>query len=50
SLANETKDQDFPICPSFDQFIDRCKESDEMTVSDVFATQLLQVRDISISA
>ncbi|GKD18000.1 hypothetical protein Tco_1207158, partial [Tanacetum coccineum] len=44
SLGNETEDQDFPICPPFDQFIDRCKELDEMTVSDVFATQLLQVR------
>ncbi|PWA60036.1 restriction endonuclease, type II-like superfamily protein [Artemisia annua] len=47
SLSNETKDQDFPICPPFDQFIDRCKELDEMTVSDVFATQLLQVPQVT---
>ncbi|GKA29526.1 ribonuclease H-like domain-containing protein [Tanacetum coccineum] len=47
SLGNETEDQDFPICPPFDQFIDRCKELDEMTVSDVFATQLLQVPQVT---
>lgn len=48
SLGNEPQHQDLPICPSFDQFIERCQELDKMTVSDVFATQLLQVWDIAV--
>ncbi|KAK9075102.1 hypothetical protein SSX86_003421 [Deinandra increscens subsp. villosa] len=47
SLGNEPKHQDLPICPSFDQFIERCQELDKMTVSDVFATQLLQVPQVT---
>ncbi|XP_076950494.1 crossover junction endonuclease MUS81-like [Bidens hawaiensis] len=39
--------QDLPICPSFDQFIERCQELDKITVSDVFATQLLQVPQVT---
>lgn len=50
SLGNEFKHQDFPICPPYDQFIERCQELDKMTVSDVFATQLLQVCYINIYA
>lgn len=47
SLGNDFKLQDFPICPPFDQFVDRCQELDKMTVSDVFATQLLQVPQVT---
>ncbi|KAD4584014.1 hypothetical protein E3N88_21615 [Mikania micrantha] len=47
SLGNELEHQDLPICPSFDQFIERCQELDKMTISDVFATQLLQVPQVT---
>lgn len=30
-------------CPPFDEFIKMCEELDKMTVSDVFAIQLMQV-------
>lgn len=30
-------------CPPFDEFIRRCQEHEKMTVSDVFAVQLMQV-------
>ncbi|KAI7733416.1 hypothetical protein M8C21_005165 [Ambrosia artemisiifolia] len=46
-LGNDPKHQDLPTCPSFDQFIERCQELDKMTVSDVFATQLLQVPQVT---
>ncbi|CAH1446394.1 unnamed protein product [Lactuca virosa] len=47
SLGNEGEHVDFPICPPFDQFIERCQELDKMTVSDVFATQLMQVPQVT---
>ncbi|KAF5805973.1 putative ERCC4 domain, restriction endonuclease type II [Helianthus annuus] len=47
SIGNDPKHQDLPICPSFDQFIERCQELDKMTVGDVFATQLLQVPQVT---
>lgn len=31
------------VCPPFDEFINKCEELDKMTVSDVFAVQLMQV-------
>ena len=31
------------VCPRLDQFIKKCQELDKMTVSDVFALQLMQV-------
>lgn len=31
------------VCPPFDEFIRRCQDLDKMTVSDVFAVQLMQV-------
>lgn len=31
------------ICPPFDEFIKRCQDLEKMTVSDVFAIQLMQV-------
>ncbi|XP_021822409.1 crossover junction endonuclease MUS81-like [Prunus avium] len=35
------------ICPPFDEFIKRCEELDKMTVSDVFAIQLMQVPQVT---
>ncbi|KAJ7982289.1 crossover junction endonuclease MUS81 [Quillaja saponaria] len=35
------------ICPSFDEFIKRCQDLDKMTVSDVFAIQLMQVPQVT---
>lgn len=35
------------VCPSFDEFIKRCQDLDKMTVSDVFAIQLMQVWTVS---
>ncbi|XP_017985058.1 PREDICTED: crossover junction endonuclease MUS81 isoform X1 [Theobroma cacao] len=35
------------VCPSFDEFILRCQELDKMTVSDVFAIQLMQVPQVT---
>lgn len=31
------------VCPPFDEFNKRCQDLDKMTVSDVFAIQLMQV-------
>jgi crossover junction endonuclease MUS81 len=31
------------VCPPFDEFIKTCQDLDKMTVSDVFAIQLMQV-------
>ncbi|XP_071710748.1 crossover junction endonuclease MUS81 isoform X2 [Rutidosis leptorrhynchoides] len=47
SLCNEAERQDLSVCPPFDHFIERCQELDKMTVSDVFATQLLQVPQVT---
>ncbi|KAL4557456.1 hypothetical protein LXL04_035633 [Taraxacum kok-saghyz] len=44
SLGN---DVEFPICPPYNKFIERCQELDKMTVSDVFATQLMQVPQVT---
>uniref|UniRef100_A0A2P2P2Q3 Crossover junction endonuclease MUS81 n=1 Tax=Rhizophora mucronata TaxID=61149 RepID=A0A2P2P2Q3_RHIMU len=35
------------ICPSFDEFVNRCEDLDKMTVSDVFAIQLMQVPQVT---
>lgn len=34
------------ICPPFNEFIKRCQDLDKMTISDVFATQLMQVSTV----
>lgn len=31
------------VCPSFDEFVKKCHDLEKMTVSDVFALQLMQV-------
>ncbi|KAI3448833.1 hypothetical protein Pfo_005498 [Paulownia fortunei] len=35
------------VCPPFDEFIKICEELDKMTVSDVFAVQLMQVPQVT---
>ncbi|XP_011091811.1 crossover junction endonuclease MUS81 isoform X1 [Sesamum indicum] len=35
------------VCPPFDEFIRTCEELDKMTVSDVFAVQLMQVPQVT---
>lgn len=34
-------------CPSFDSFVKRCQDLDKMTISDVFAIQLMQVPQVT---
>lgn len=36
------------VCPPFDEFLKRCQDLDKMTVSDVFAVQLMQVMVILV--
>lgn len=47
SLDNQDKNENIPLCPPFNKFIQRCQELDKMTVSDVFATQLMQVPQVT---
>ncbi|XP_058087766.1 crossover junction endonuclease MUS81 isoform X2 [Magnolia sinica] len=35
------------ICPSFHEFIKKCQDLDKMTISDVFAIQLMQVPQVT---
>ncbi|XP_023634629.1 crossover junction endonuclease MUS81 isoform X1 [Capsella rubella] len=35
-------------CPSFDSFVKRCQDLDKMTISDVFAIQLMQVLSLAM--
>ncbi|KAL5760348.1 hypothetical protein ACOSQ2_019186 [Xanthoceras sorbifolium] len=35
------------VCPPFDEFLKRCQDLDKMTVSDVFAIQLMQVPQVT---
>lgn len=35
------------VCPPFDEFIKRCQDLEKMTVSDVFAIQLMQVPQVT---
>jgi len=38
------------VCPPFDEFIKRCQDLEKMTVSDVFAIQLMQVLNFLVRA
>ncbi|KAI6675951.1 hypothetical protein NL676_036747 [Syzygium grande] len=38
------------VCPPFDEFIKRCQDAEKMTVSDVFAIQLMQVPQVTEEA
>ena len=41
--ASDERLSHFDVCPRLDVFIKKCQELDKMTVSDVFALQLMQV-------
>ncbi|XP_052172060.1 crossover junction endonuclease MUS81 isoform X2 [Diospyros lotus] len=43
----EDKQNSLQVCPSFDEFIRRCQDLDKMTVSDVFAIQLMQIPQVT---
>lgn len=43
SLLPEDQSKCADICPPFNEFIKRCEDLEKMTVSDVFAIQLMQV-------
>lgn len=43
SLVNGDQNKVVASCPSFDSFVKRCQDLEKMTVSDVFAIQLMQV-------
>lgn len=46
SQVPEEWSKDTGICSPFDEFIKRCQDLDKMTVSDVFAIQLMQVATV----
>nr|GMD65345.1 crossover junction endonuclease MUS81 isoform X2 [Ipomoea batatas] len=43
----EDKHKSPEMCPPFKAFIRRCEDLDKMTVSDVFAIQLMQVAQVT---
>lgn len=43
----EEKSESSGTCPPFDEFIKKCQDLDKMTVSDVFAIQLMQVPHVT---
>lgn len=43
SLVNDDDDQNKAAYPCYDSFVKRCQDLDKMTISDVFAIQLMQV-------
>ncbi|KAA8537298.1 hypothetical protein F0562_027015 [Nyssa sinensis] len=43
----EDKQKSSAVCPPFDEFMKRCQALDKMTVSDVFAIQLMQVPQVT---
>ncbi|XP_057978414.1 crossover junction endonuclease MUS81 isoform X2 [Malania oleifera] len=47
SLLPEDISKSAGVCPSFDEFIKRCQHLEKITVSDVFATQLMQVPQVT---
>lgn len=44
SQSPEDKVKSIGVCPPFDEFLKRCEDLDKMTVGDVFAIQLMQVK------
>ncbi|XP_022992270.1 crossover junction endonuclease MUS81 [Cucurbita maxima] len=45
--ASDERPSHFDVCPRLDAFIKKCQELDKMTVSDVFALQLMQVPQVT---
>ncbi|PIA53638.1 hypothetical protein AQUCO_00900305v1 [Aquilegia coerulea] len=46
-LVSSDKNRNTKACPSFDDFIKECQDLEKMTVSDVFAVQLMQVPQVT---
>ncbi|XP_073264053.1 crossover junction endonuclease MUS81 isoform X3 [Populus alba] len=46
-LLPEDQSKSTRVCPPFDEFIKRCQDLEKMTVSDVFAIQLMQVPQVT---
>ncbi|KAJ7005111.1 crossover junction endonuclease MUS81 isoform X2 [Populus alba x Populus x berolinensis] len=49
-LLPEDQSKSTRVCPPFDEFIKRCQDLEKMTVSDVFAIQLMQVLNFLVRA
>ncbi|KAJ4914337.1 XPF-type/helicase protein [Raphanus sativus] len=47
SRVNGDQNKVVASCPSFDSFVKRCQDLEKMTVSDVFAIQLMQVPQVT---
>ncbi|KAF5733621.1 crossover junction endonuclease MUS81 [Tripterygium wilfordii] len=47
SLLPDDQSKHNGVCPPFDEFVKRCQDLDKMTVSDVFAVQLMQVPQVT---
>ncbi|KAM7472572.1 hypothetical protein LguiA_010755 [Lonicera macranthoides] len=47
SMDYENEHKSSAACPPFNEFIKRCQDLDKMTVSDVFAIQLMQVPQVT---
>ncbi|XP_019089376.1 PREDICTED: crossover junction endonuclease MUS81-like [Camelina sativa] len=47
SRVNDDQNKVPVSCPSFDDFVKRCQDFDKMTISDVFAIQLMQVPQVT---
>jgi crossover junction endonuclease MUS81 len=43
AVLAEDRSKGTGVCPPFDEFVKMCQDLDKMTVSDVFAIQLMQV-------
>ncbi|KAK1256957.1 Crossover junction endonuclease MUS81 [Acorus gramineus] len=43
----KSKDGNNKVCPSYDEFVKKCQDLEKMTVSDVFALQLMQVPQVT---
>jgi len=47
SLVNDDQRKVADSCPSYDDFVQRCPDLGKMTISDVFAIQLMQVLSLA---
>ncbi|KAL9281762.1 putative ERCC4 domain, restriction endonuclease type II [Arabidopsis thaliana] len=47
SLVNDDQSKVADSCPSFDDFVQRCQDLGKMTISDVFAIQLMQIPQVT---
>ncbi|CAA7048797.1 unnamed protein product [Microthlaspi erraticum] len=47
SKVNDEHSKVSPLCPSFDSFVKKCQNLDKMTISNLFAIQLMQVPQVT---